>query len=430
MKIQDLNLKPELLKAVQQMGFTEPTLIQEKCIPLIRAGKDIVAQSSTGSGKTAAFGLPLLEKIVLGKGLQVLVLTPTRELCVQVSEFLQQFGKFLNVRVASVYGGVSIGPQIESIKRADIVVGTPGRILDHLERKTLNLRTLSYLVLDEADKMFEMGFVEAVEKILRHTPRERQTLLFSATIPKTVLHLVNKHLRNPESVKAEIYVDKNLLKQCYYVIRSPEKFSLLVHLLQKKPADLTLIFCATRRETDIVAKNLKHNGIQAIAIHGGLTQQRRSQALESLKKARINVLVATDVAARGLDIKNVTFIYNYDVPKTPSEYTHRIGRTARAGANGEAITLLCEKDYDNFNRVLQEYRSELKRVETPLFQKVAFQRSFMQREDDGRPQHQRFQHGRGRPHTQHRQSRPPQRRPFQRSQHGVHTNTERGWDVQ
>jgi len=374
MLVEELQLSPQILKAVQALGFKEPTQIQAKCIPELKKGKDVAGQSSTGSGKTAAFGLPILEKIEPGKGLQCLVLTPTRELCVQVSEALQSFSKFTNIRVTAVYGGVSINPQIHAIPRADIVVGTPGRILDHMERRTIHFGKVRFLVLDEADKMFEMGFIEDVERIISHVPKERQTMLFSATLSASINHLVNKYLRNPVTIKSEIHVAKHLLKQTYYVIRTHEKFSLLAHFIKKNPKGLAIVFCGTRRGVDQVSRNLKTQGIKAMAIHGGLTQNKRSHALELLKKEHIHILVATDVAARGLDIKNVAFVYNYDVPKTAEEYVHRIGRTARAGAEGDAITLLAEHDFENFNRVLSDRSLHIVKGEVPQFEKLQFQK--------------------------------------------------------
>lgn len=374
MKFEDLALKPEILKAVQGLGFSEPTDVQAKCIPLIQQGKDIVAQSKTGSGKTAAFGLPILEKIHAGNGLQVLVLTPTRELCVQVSEALQGFGRHLRVKVVSVYGGVSISPQIDAIRRADIVVGTPGRVLDHLERRTIEFSRVQFLVLDEADKMFEMGFIDDVEKIIRQVSTKRQTLLFSATIPAAVHTIVRRHQHQPVNVKSELYVETRLLKQVFYNIVSHDKFSLFVHLLRKHAQGIAMVFVATRREADIVARNLKMQEIKAMAIHGGMSQNQRLHALDALKTGNINTLVATDVAARGLDIKNVSHVYNYDVPKTSEEYVHRIGRTARAGEQGEAITLLTERDYDNFNNVLRDRTLEIRQADLPQFERVRFAR--------------------------------------------------------
>ena len=387
MKIEDLNLNPLLLKAVHGMGFTEATPIQEKCIPEIRKGHDVVGQSSTGSGKTAAFALPILEKISSGHGIQALILTPTRELCVQVTDAVNEFGRYMHIRAASVYGGVGIEPQMRAIKTADVVVGTPGRILDHLERKTIRFDNVHYLVLDEADRMFDMGFIDDVERIISQVPKDRQTMLFSATIGADVHNVVRKHMRAPVTIKGEIYVDKSLLKQVYYDVKSYDKFSLLVHLLRNKTSGLALIFCATRREVDTVSRNLKMQGMKAMAIHGGLTQNRRLYALDSLKKGHINVLVATDVAARGLDIKDVSHVYNYDVPKTSEEYVHRIGRTARAGMGGDAVTLLSDRDYENFSSVLRDRTLDIKKAEAPQFEKVAFTR--VQREfgsERGRPQ--------------------------------------------
>ena len=387
MKIEDLNLNPMLLKAVKGMGFVDATPIQEKGIPEIRKGRDVVGQSSTGSGKTAAFALPILEKVQPGQGLQVLILTPTRELCVQVTDMMNELGRHVHTKAVSVYGGVGIEPQIRGIRTADIVVGTPGRVLDHMERRTISFDKVKFLVIDEADKMFEMGFIDDVERIVSRVPKERQTLLFSATISSDVHNVVRKHMRSPLTIKGEIYVDKSLLRQVYYDIKAYEKFSLLVHLLKNKTSGLALIFCATRREVDTLTKNLKMQGMKAMAIHGGLTQNRRLYALESLKKGHISVLAATDVAARGLDIKDVSHVYNYDVPKSSEEYVHRIGRTARAGMNGDAVTLLTERDYENFSNVLRDHTLDIKKTDPPQFEKVSFVR--VQREfgsERGRPQ--------------------------------------------
>ena len=372
MNVDDLKLNNNLIKAIKELGFVEFTDIQEKCIPIILKGQDIFGQSKTGSGKTAAFGLSILENINPGKGIQALVLTPTRELCIQVTAALNEFGKYINSRAINLYGGVSIGPQIAAVKRADIIVGTPGRIIDHLSRKTISFEKIRYLVLDEADKMFEMGFVEAVEEILRYTPNEKQTLLFSATLSKNVNHIVKKHLKNPIIIKSHAYVDRGLLKQVYYNIKSYEKFSLLVHLLKKNILDLVLVFCATRRGVDVLNQNLRRQDIKTIAIHGGLTQNRRQNAMDEIKKEHIKVLIATDIASRGLDINNVNYVYNYDVPKTPEEYIHRIGRTARAGKKGEAITLVTERDNGNFDNVLSNQEIKIQKEQLPDFKKVPF----------------------------------------------------------
>lgn len=370
MNIKDLKLDTKIIEALVDLGFIDATPIQEKCIPLILEGKDVFGQSSTGSGKTAAFGLPMIQNIKQGHGIQALILTPTRELCVQVTNSLRDFSKYQRLNIISVYGGVSIDNQIRVIRSADIVVATPGRVLDHLKRNTIKFDKVRYLVLDEADKMFEMGFIDDVEIIISQVPKQRQTLLFSATVPNTVNHIIKKHMIDPISIKSSTHVDRSLLKQTYYQVKEFEKFSLVVSLLKKHPDGLSLVFCGTRRLTDVVARNLQAQGIHSMAIHGGLTQNRRAYALEALKKQDINVLVATDVAARGLDIKNVSHVYNYNVPKTSDEYIHRIGRTARAGSSGDAITLLSEKDYDNFNRVLYDRSISITKVVVPNFEKV------------------------------------------------------------
>ena len=374
MKIEDLNLNPGLSRAINDLKYTELTPIQEKCIPEIREGKDVVGQSSTGSGKTVAFALPILEKIEYGNGIQSLILTPTRELCVQVADAINDMGKYVHVKAASVYGGVGIEPQIRAIRTAYVVVGTPGRIIDHIQRRTIDFANVKILVLDEADRMFDMGFIEDVEFIISKIPKKRQTLLFSATIPHEVHRLVEKHLHSPVVIKTQIYVAKHLLKQFYYDVKQSEKFSLLAHLLKKNSDGFALVFCATRREANIVGRNLSAQGIRAMTIHGGLTQGRRLDALEALKKGAINALVATDVAARGLDIKNVSHVYNYDVPKTSGEYVHRIGRTARAGEEGDAVTILTERDYDNFRNVLRDRTLDIQKAEKPEFEMIELRR--------------------------------------------------------
>jgi ATP-dependent RNA helicase DeaD len=385
MKCEQLIIQTKLLTKLQEQEFKELTLIQEKCIPEIVLGKDVVGQAETGSGKTLAFCLPILNKIIPRRGLQALVLTPTRELCVQVTDVFKDFGKTLGIRTTSVYGGVSIGPQIHDIRTSEIVIGTPGRMLDHLRRRTIDLSNIKILVLDETDKMFEMGFVDDVEEIIRQIPQQRQLLMFSATISEDVHRLARKHLKNPVIVKTQSYVDHSKLKQIYYdIYQQNQKFSLLVHLLNSNTDGLSIVFCGTRRESDAVSKNLARQGIRASAIHGGMRQQKRASSLDALKTQKTKVLVATDVAARGLDIKNVTHIYNYDVPKTPTEYVHRIGRTARAGANGAAITLLTERDHDNFRRVQSNDDLQIERADIPDFRKVPFMRRFEPRD------HQQF----------------------------------------
>lgn len=372
MKFEELGVKTEIVKALNEMGIIEPTQIQEKSIPVIKAGKDLIGMSKTGSGKTAAFGAPILEKIMPGKGLQVLIMGPTRELAIQISQEMQKFGKYLQFRTATVYGGVAIGPQMRQIEQADIVVGTPGRLLDHLQRGTINLSKISCLVLDEADKMVEMGFIEDITRIISQTPRDRQMLLFGATISSEVDYLKQKYMHNPEIAKAEAQVEEEFLKQYYYNVMPNEKFSLLVHLLKKEQIGQAIIFCSTRSTVEIVEKNLRANGIKAEMTHGKLSQNRRQRVLENFNKGNPNILVASAVAARGLDIKDVTHIFNFDLSHDPQEYIHRIGRTARAGESGKAITLLSQKDHDAFNNILRGHNLNVELLPKEDFPSVPF----------------------------------------------------------
>ena len=373
MKFEELTLNNQLIRKICEYGFNELTQIQQRCLPEILKGRDVVGQAETGSGKTLAFCLPIVDKIIPGNGIQALVLTPTRELCVQVTTVFHEFGKPLGIQATSVYGGVKIQPQMRQMQTSDVVIGTPGRILDHLRRRTLDLRHIRFLVLDETDKMFEMGFIDDVEAIIQQIPQKRQTLMFSATIVHGNQRLLMKHLNNPVVVNTKSYVDKNKLQQVYYdIYQRHNKFSLLVHLLRNHTSGLAIVFCATRKESDIVSKNLRRQGINASAIHGGMSQQKRLQSLNALRNQKTEVLVATDLAARGLDIKNVTHIYHYDVPKTSTEYIHRIGRTARAGENGSAVTLLTERDHENFRRVQGNEELDIRKASMPHFKKIPF----------------------------------------------------------
>ena len=357
MNFEKLNINTKLKNKINEFGFRDLTPIQEIGIPEILKGKDVVGQAETGSGKTLAFCIPILDKIRLDKGLQVLVITPTRELCIQVTDVFKDFGKNLGFKATSVFGGVNIVSQINNISDSHIVVATPGRLLDHINRRTIEFKSIGVLVLDETDKMLEMGFIEDVERIIHNLPRNRQTLMFSATIPEEVYRIGRKHLKNPSIFRTKSLVDSDKLNQRYYdIFKQNDKFSLLLHLLKNSTSNLAIVFCATRKETDIVEKNLRRQGINASAIHGGMKQNKRLKSLDRLKRQKTDVLVATDVAARGLDIKNVSHVYNYDVPKTPKEYIHRVGRTARAGKNGDAVTLLTSRDHDNFRRVQSDQK--------------------------------------------------------------------------
>ncbi len=350
----ELGLHEDILKAIAELKFTEPTEIQRKAIPLTLAGKDIIAGSATGSGKTLAFGASIIQNMTKEPGVEALILTPTRELAEQVGKTIGFFAKHKRIPVALVYGGVNIYPQIQDLRRAKIVVGTPGRILDHLERRTLDLSKVKTLVLDEADRMLDMGFIEDVERIISLAPKERQTLLFSATISPDIVYLTKNYMNHPVEITTEVYVDASKLVQIYYDVPRNHKFSLLVHLLKNEKAGLVMVFCNTRRNTDIVASHLEEQGIDVLAIHGGLTQNRRSSIINKFHASKVLVLVCTDVAARGLDIPNVSHVYNYDIPPNSKEYIHRIGRTARAGTEGKAINLVTDRDYDNFRSILRD----------------------------------------------------------------------------
>ena len=335
-----LGLNEQLLKAIETLSFESPTEIQEKAIPLALQGRDIIGSAATGSGKTLAFGASIIQNLPRNHGVQALVVTPTRELAEQVGRTLQTFSRFNKLHVALVYGGVAIGPQVYEIERADVVVGTPGRILDHLERGTLSLNKVKTLVLDEADRMLDMGFIEDVDKIISLCPKERQTFLFSATITPDIATMAKKYMRDPVEVSVESYVDPSKLQQAFYDVSQNLKFSLLVHLLKNEQTNLVMVFCNTRRNTDFVAHNLQKEGIDATAIHGGLTQAKRNRIMEHFHKGNVVVLVCTDVAARGLDIKNVSHVYNYDIPPGSKDYIHRIGRTGRANKKGSALTFV------------------------------------------------------------------------------------------
>mgnify|MGYP001560754908 FL=1 len=356
MKFEEMNIDKRILDALSDMKFSLPTEIQAKTMPACLQGRDVIGQSMTGSGKTAAFAVPIIQHIISkgGHGVEALVLVPTRELCLQITEEMRKFAKYCKVNVAEVYGGVSIENQISSIRHASIVVGTPGRILDHMRRGTLSLKAVKILVLVEADRMLDMGFIDDIRMIINQTPKERQTLLFSATMPEEIASLAHKYMRNAVRMVTEKHVEKHRLKQFYYDVKNDEKLSVLMHLIEKEKPSLALIFCATRSRTDFVSRNLHKNGFQARAIHGGLTQNTRTNVLAGFEEGRPRLLVATDVAARGLDVQNISHIFNYDIPKNFDDYTHRIGRTARLGKEGKAISLLSSEDHETFRHIVRD----------------------------------------------------------------------------
>lgn len=329
------------------MGFEEATPIQEGTIRLGMEGKDIIGQAQTGTGKTTAFGIPLVEKIDTRDGnVQGLVIAPTRELAIQVSEELYRLGKDKNVRILSVFGGQEIGRQIRALKnRPQIIVGTPGRLIDHINRRTLKLDNVNTLVLDEADEMLNMGFIEDIQSIMSNVPESRQTLLFSATMPDPIRRIAEKFMKSPEIVKIkskEMTVEN--IEQFFVKSVEREKFDILSRLLNVHQPELAIVFGRTKRRVDELAHALNIRGYLAEGIHGDLSQAKRMSVLKQFKANKIDVLVATDVAARGLDISGVTHVYNFDIPQDPESYVHRIGRTGRAGKKGVAVTFVTPRE--------------------------------------------------------------------------------------
>lgn len=364
----NLGLSPEVLKAVSNMGFEEMTPIQQEAIPLGLTGKDLIGQARTGTGKTAAFGIPMVERFIPEQSLpQGLVVAPTRELAVQVAEELNKIGEFKRVRALPIYGGQDIDRQIKNLKkRPEIIVGTPGRLLDHIRRRTVRLAQISMVVLDEADEMLNMGFIEDIEAILREVPHERQTLLFSATMPRPIQELAMKFMIEPQVIQVKSKeVTVPAVHQSYIEVQERQKFDALCHLLDIQPPELAIVFGRTKRRVDEIAEGLKSRGYSAEGIHGDLTQARRESVLRQFKNATIDVLVATDVAARGLDISGVSHVYNFDIPQDAEGYVHRIGRTGRAGRSGEAISLVTSREQDHFRYIQRATGAKVMRVPLP-----------------------------------------------------------------
>jgi ATP-dependent RNA helicase DeaD len=344
----------EVLKSIQELGFETLFPIQAQAIMPLLEGKDVIGQAQTGTGKTAAFGVPMVERLdPQVKKVQGLILVPTRELAMQVAQHMQQFAKYKKLRVLPVYGGASIERQIYELNNgAQIVVGTPGRVIDLIERRVLNLSGVKVLVLDEADRMLDMGFIEDIGYILSKAPSSRQTSLFSATIDKTVMNVCNRYMKNPVKIlvsKDEIGLTQ--MKQYYTVVNQGGKFDTLCTILHENNVDRAIVFCRTRHETSKIADKLSQRGYRTQALHAGYTQPQRERAINAFRQGKINLLVATDVAARGLDIEGVTHIINFDVPADPLVYFHRVGRTARKGTDGTAITLVSYGEMSNFNNV-------------------------------------------------------------------------------
>ncbi len=401
-----LGLNKEIVDVLEKLGFKTPSEIQEKAIPFAVKGRDIIGGSMTGSGKTLVFASAIIENLIPSGNIQALVLTPTRELAEQVGTAIRKFGKNKHLKVAAVYGGVDMGKQTREMHGADVIVATPGRLIDHLNRRTARLDNVKFLVLDEVDRMFDMGFRKDVEMIIGECPKkDRQTMMFSATISSDIDYLSKKYTKNPVEVAVKHYVDASRLSQVYYDVPDNKKFSLLVTLLKEENANLVMVFCNTRRNAEFVVDNLVRSGINARAIHGGIDQTKRIKVLDDFHSNKVNVLVCTDVASRGLDIKNVTHVYNYEVPSDSKDYVHRIGRTARAGKDGKAITILSSRDYDNFRNLLDRENIKITNEKLPEIKHVRInidsgreKRRFNGRNNRGnsRGNMQRRDHGNGR----------------------------------
>lgn len=368
-----LNLREELVQAITGLGYSEPTPIQAAIIPVMLQGADVIGQAQTGTGKTAAFALPILQNFTPQRHVQALILAPTRELALQVADSMTEYGKhLLDVRVLAVYGGQPYGPQISRLNRGvDIVAGTPGRLLDLIERKALNIKHVGTVVLDEADEMLNMGFIEDVERILGETPPERQTALFSATMPPRIRSLANRFMRDPQhvNIKRETLTLAST-EQRYYLVHESDKTNALTRLFEIEPIKSALIFARTRAETSQLANELVIRGIPAEAIHGDLDQKAREAVLSRFRSNQLKVLVATDVAARGLDIEDISHVFNYHLPDDAEVYIHRIGRTGRAGKTGIAITLLAPREKRRLREVEALTKQPITKMELPTVSEI------------------------------------------------------------
>ncbi|MCY6485207.1 DEAD/DEAH box helicase [Clostridium aestuarii] len=368
-RFEDLPISEEIKKAIKDMGFEEPSPIQQQAIPFVLEGKDIVGQAQTGTGKTAAFGIPALEMIdYSSKELQVLVLCPTRELAIQAAEEVNKISKYKeDTKVLAVYGGQSIDRQIKALKRGvQMVIGTPGRVLDHIRRKTLKIENVKMVTLDEADEMLDMGFREDIETIIKDMPKDRQTLLFSATMPKAILDLTKKYQKNPKIVKIghkQLTVPN--IEQKYLEVKEKDKLEVLSRLIDIRNPKLSIIFCNTKRRVDEITAQLQSRGYFADALHGDLKQHQRDRVMGKFRSGIVEILVATDVAARGIDVEDVEVVFNYDVPQDEEYYVHRIGRTGRAGRTGTSYTFIWGRESRKLKDIERYAKTKIRRAEIP-----------------------------------------------------------------
>jgi ATP-dependent RNA helicase DeaD len=368
-KFRQLGLSEKMIKALEKKGFEEPTPIQAKTIPfLLQDTKDVIAQAQTGTGKTGAFGIPLIENMQeKSSHVQALIMAPTRELAVQITEELNSLSADHSVKIIAIYGGQPIERQIDRLKRGvDIVVGTPGRIMDHLQRKTLNISKIKYAVLDEADEMLNMGFIEDIESILESTPKEKRVLLFSATMPANIMKLAKNYMGEYEvlSVKKDS-ITQNNIEQIYFEVSAADKFEALYRIIDVEEHFYGVIFCRTKIDADEITNKLTNRGCRSEALHGDVSQNQRERILRKFKDKKITALVATDVAARGIDVDNLTHVINYSLPQDPESYVHRIGRTGRAGKQGTAITLITPSEYRKLTNIQRVAKTTIEKKSIP-----------------------------------------------------------------
>ena len=361
---QQLGLGSEILRALNENGFEAPFPIQEAAIPFILKGMDVIGQAHTGTGKTAAFSLPLLTKIKYDGPVQALILVPTRELAVQVTSEINRLAKYTGIRTVSVYGGQSINIQNDQLERgAQIIVATPGRLIDHIKHGSIQLDSVKYVVLDEADRMLDMGFIDDMKFILFYVNEDRQTCLFSATMPQEILRLAQEYMKDVEEIrlnKEELGLDT--IDQSYLIVHEREKFKHLCYFIKSREKKQTIVFAATKQRTQRLASELRQEGFKAITIHGDLSQRQRDNAMYRFKRGSEDILVATDIAARGIDVPAVGHVINYDIPEDPLIYFHRIGRTARAGGTGKAISLVSYDRMEDFARILKQTEQPIRKL--------------------------------------------------------------------
>ena len=368
-----LGLSADAIKAVTQKGFEEPTDIQALTIPvMLRDDTNIIAQAQTGTGKTAAFGLPLIDMITeQSSAVQALVLVPTRELAIQVAEEIHSLRGNKDLQVVPIYGGQSIDQQLRRLKRGvHIVVGTPGRVIDHLERRTLKLGGVEHLILDEADEMLNMGFVEDIEKIMEHTKAEKRTLLFSATMPSRIKQIAKKYMGEYELISTKTQMSADLTEQIYFEVKASDKFEALSRIIDIEDDFYGLVFCRTKIDVDTITSQLNGRGYDAEGIHGDFSQQQRERTLARFKNKTITILVATDVAARGIDVNNLTHVINFSLPHDPEAYVHRIGRTGRAGNEGTAITFITSSEYRRLMAIQRFAKTNIKKASVPKIEDI------------------------------------------------------------